>query len=180
MTLPSPALTDRSLGFHPKRPNHRRKRKSTMMPPRRETTSIDAAIIGTDSRVGHGFHPDKLHSERGLADACRTSPTLTTKAQSTRPKQHLLLRRPLPHTAQASSSPATGPPPEKQNNDKIWARISRSAATTHLQPPESNVGEDHQCPGPPPRLSRADEHHPKRPPWPGRRSRTGLHGHAQI
>jgi hypothetical protein len=38
-----------------------------MMPVRRGTPSIDAAIIGTDMRVGAKFSPDLVHSERMLA-----------------------------------------------------------------------------------------------------------------
>jgi hypothetical protein len=44
----------------------------------------------------------------------------------------------------------------------------------------SKVGEDHQCPGPPPQLPHADDHHHERLPWPGGRSRTGLHGRTEI
>jgi hypothetical protein len=59
LTPSSPAPADRSLGFHPERPSHNRKRESTMMPPRRETTSVDAAIIGTDSRVRAKLSPGR-------------------------------------------------------------------------------------------------------------------------
>jgi hypothetical protein len=38
-----------------------------MLPPRRETTSVDAANIGTDTRVGQSFCPKGLRSKRGLA-----------------------------------------------------------------------------------------------------------------
>jgi hypothetical protein len=38
-----------------------------MLHPRRERTSVDAANIGTDPRVGQSFRPEELHSERGLA-----------------------------------------------------------------------------------------------------------------
>jgi hypothetical protein len=57
------------LGFHPESPSHtQQKTKSTIIPLKREMTSVDVAIIGTDLRVeGRAFAQNNSSPRERLA-----------------------------------------------------------------------------------------------------------------
>jgi hypothetical protein len=58
---------------------------------------------------GRAFARKNSRPREGSQGSCRTSPSLTTKPRSTRSKQHLTLRRPLPHLHTALHSVSSTP-----------------------------------------------------------------------
>jgi hypothetical protein len=102
--------------------------------------SIDAAIISIDSRVGQGFRPDKLHSERGLASRVPHIADVDHQASKHAAKA-------APHAAKTAATHHPGivfsgnkPTTGETARPTIQARSAKFAATTYLQPPEAKSG----------------------------------------
>jgi hypothetical protein len=149
LTPSSPAPANRNLGFHPKSPNHtnrKRKQRSTTMPPRRYTTPVGAAIIGTNPEVSAklslGSCPlrkkaRKTEHQRApmptkLSKLCRKPPTFTAEHHEAAP-------RAAHHTAKNAAThlqrPKMSSPSSRGRHPSIPSKHAQTSQRRHQPAP---------------------------------------------